>query len=315
MHLLSYIPILLIVFIANIPILDAKEQAAKIIFINHARDYTNSWKIFRNGLVAGMNNLNINIEIRNPPTGNLDDMERLVQTAINAKPDGLILSVPRQELALKWTMHAQQKNIPVILVGSLGISHFENQGNFPLISIGADAYQSGFNAGKKLKNDALTTAICFVPRTDTDEYLQRCRGTSDGIGKPIAIFSLDKIGVDLVKFLTLYLKKNKNLQTIIMTETDQLKILYKALRTIKREDIGIVTFGLTRDSAYLIRQKTQILFAVDSQPFLQGYMAVMIFNNYYQHGVLWGSTHVSTGPHMITSNNIASIVSFAGSIR
>ena len=291
------------------------QRANQIIFISHSRDYDEQWNIFRNGIVAGMNRLNIQIELRNPPTGTVEDMERLIETAIEAKPQGLILSVPRHDLAQKWAMRAQSQNIPVILVGTHEMPDFKNKGRFPLITIGAGQYQAGLLAGEQLRAHGKTNAICIIPRDDVETYLQRCRGVSDAIGKELPVFSLDKIGKNVEAFITDYVAKNPSIQSIILTHSLHHRKIQEALTAIEREDIGIAIFGLTRSAAYSIRIKKQLLFAIDTQPFLQGYMATIIFNNYYQYGMVWAGRHIETGPSILTADNIRNLVNFAGSIR
>ncbi len=291
-------------------------DAPYIIFVGHARDYNNSWVVFRNGLVAGMNRMNLNIELRNAPTGNLDDIENLVNSAIAAKPDGLILTVPREDLARKWVSDAQAQNIPVIVVGSSGIANYEDKGKFPLISIGQNHYQAGFLAGKKLRKQNIEKVLCLVPRTDVNEHLERCRGAGDGLNQSIDVYSLDVVNNNLQQFFEAYLETYPELQTIILTEITILKNVRGVLNSFpKGKDISLVSFGLTRSAAYLIQSKEQLLFSIDSQPFLQGYTAAMIYNNYFRHGIIWGSNHVATGPDIIDSRKVRDIASFAGTIR
>ncbi|MCH9853543.1 MAG: substrate-binding domain-containing protein [Alphaproteobacteria bacterium] len=298
-----------------------RDDAPYIIFVGHGRDYNNSWIVFRNGLVAGMNRFGLNIELRNAPKGDLSDVNNLMESAIAAKPDGLILSVPRDDLAREWAQKAQKNNIPVIFVGTSGISHIggdnlQNQQKFPLISIGQDHYQSGFLLGKTLRQSGKTNAICFVPRTDIDEYLMRCQGAADGLNQRLDIFSLDKIRNNLSQFLKDYLAENPELQTIIVTEITALNDMRKKLNAITgNENISLVSFGLTRRAAQFIRAKGQVMFTIDEQPFLQGYTAAMIYHNYFQHGIIWGNRHIATGPQIIDASEARSIVNFAGTIR
>ncbi len=304
----------------------ARDDVPYIIFVSHGRDYNNSWIVFRNGLVAGMNRFALNIELRNAPKGDLRDVNDLVESAIAAKPDGLILSVPRDDMAQKWAQQAQASNIPVIFVGTSGISNvggsnversnLQNQQRFPLISIGQDHYQSGFLLGKRLKNLGKSNAICFVPRIDIDEYVTRCKGAADGLGQNLDIFSRDKIRSNIRKFLKDYLAQNPELQTIIVTEITALNDIRKTLNAITgNENISLVSFGLTRRAAQYIRAKGQVMFTIDEQPFLQGYTAAMIYHNYFQHGIIWGNRHIATGPQILDASKVSSIVNFAGTIR
>ncbi len=294
----------------------ARDDVPYIIFVNHGRDYNNNWIVFRNGLVAGMNRFGLNIELRNAPKGTLTDVNDLVESAIAAKPDGLILSVPRDDMARKWAEKAQANNIPVVFVGTSGIANLQNQQRFPFISIGQDHYQSGFLLGKTLKKTGKSNAICLVPRTDIDEYIARCKGAADGLNQNLDIFSSDKIRNNLTQFLTDYLPQNPDLQTIIITEITALDDVRKKLNAITGGDkIALVSFGLTRTAAQLIRVKGQVLFTIDEQPFLQGYTAAMIYHNYFRHGIIWGNHHIATGPQIMNASKVGSIVNFAGTIR
>ena len=56
----------------------------------------------------------------------------------------------------------------------------------------------------------------------------------------------------------------------------------------------------------------KILFAVDQQPYLQGYLAVQMLTQYKSNlNVLGGGQPVLTGPNLITKENAAQVLKLA----
>ncbi len=73
------------------------------------------------------------------------------------------------------------------------------------------------------------------------------------------------------------------------------------------------TFDLSSEIAEAIK-KGEINFAIDQQPYLQGYLPVVILTNYARYGVL-PSGNINSGPGFITKDNIALVEKYAGEFR
>ena len=57
-----------------------------------------------------------------------------------------------------------------------------------------------------------------------------------------------------------------------------------------------------------------ISFAIDQQPYLQGYLPVVILTNLARYGVVPGNS-INSGPGFITKDNIALVEQYAGQYR
>ena len=78
-------------------------------------------------------------------------------------------------------------------------------------------------------------------------------------------------------------------------------------------EIHFSTFDLSGEIAAGIKDGT-IAFAIDQQPYLQGYMPVVILTNLARYGVL-PSGHMNSGPGFVTKKNIALVEKYAGEFR
>jgi len=77
-------------------------------------------------------------------------------------------------------------------------------------------------------------------------------------------------------------------------------------------DAQIGTFDVSADVTSLIADGS-ILFAVDQQPYLQGYLPVDFFELFYTNGnVVGGGQPVYSGPGFVTKENADQVATFAG---
>jgi simple sugar transport system substrate-binding protein len=73
----------------------------------------------------------------------------------------------------------------------------------------------------------------------------------------------------------------------------------------------LVTFDLNADAAQKIKDG-KILFSIDQQPYVQGYMAVTsLYLNLKNGNDIGGGKAVLTGPSFVDSSNIDKILPFA----
>ena len=63
----------------------------RIVLISHAPDSDSWWNTIKNAIKIAGDQMNVKVEYRNPPGGDLADMGRIVQQAAASNPDGIIL--------------------------------------------------------------------------------------------------------------------------------------------------------------------------------------------------------------------------------
>ena len=75
--------------------------------------------------------------------------------------------------------------------------------------------------------------------------------------------------------------------------------------------IAVGTFDLTPEVLAAVRDG-QILFAIDQQPYLQGYLAVVLLTKYLETKAMPGGGEIiRTGPSFVTKENAADVIALA----
>ncbi|MEO0930529.1 MAG: substrate-binding domain-containing protein, partial [Pseudomonadota bacterium] len=78
------------------PILTATSAAAEgetYILVSHAPDSDSWWNTIKNGIALAGDQVGANVEYRNPPTGDIADMARIIEQAAASNPDGIITTL------------------------------------------------------------------------------------------------------------------------------------------------------------------------------------------------------------------------------
>jgi simple sugar transport system substrate-binding protein len=79
------------------------------------------------------------------------------------------------------------------------------------------------------------------------------------------------------------------------------------------KDIYFGTFDLSGEISAAIKEG-KIDFAIDQQPYLQGYLPISFLTLYSRYGLI-PSNDVNSGPGFITKDNIALVEKYAGEFR
>jgi simple sugar transport system substrate-binding protein len=69
------------------------------------------------------------------------------------------------------------------------------------------------------------------------------------------------------------------------------------------DKVKLATFDMDETALQRIKDGTQ-LFAIDQQPYLQGYLAVSLLNSYVNFGLDLPTKPILTGPGIVDSSNI-----------
>ena len=91
----------------------AGDHKANIIVVTHGSDTDAFWGVVRNGVEAAKKDTGADVQYRNPPTGDLNEMASLIEAAIAQKPDGIVVSIPAPDILGGPIKAAVAAGIPV----------------------------------------------------------------------------------------------------------------------------------------------------------------------------------------------------------
>ena len=258
--------------------------------------------------------MGVTVEYRNPPGGDLADMGRIVQQAAASNPDGIIVTIADFDVLSGPVRNAVDKGIPVITINSGTAEQSAKLG--ALLHVGQPEYDAGFGAGKRAKAKGVKKFLCVNHYITNPASVERCKGYADALGVDVGSQMIDS-GQDpseIKNKVIAYLRANPGTNGILTLGPTSAHPTLAALDTIGRAgDIHFGTFDLSGEIAKAIKSGV-IAFAIDQQPYLQGYLPVVILTNLVRYGVL-PSGNINSGPGFVVKNNIALVEKYAGEYR
>ena len=286
----------------------------RFVLVSHAPDSDSWWNTIKNAIKLAGEQMDVKVEYRNPPTGDLADMARIVEQAVASNPNGLIVSIADFDVLSGPINKAVRKGIPVITINSG--THAQSRALGALLHVGQPEYAAGKGAGLRAKASGVNKFLCVNHYITNPASVERCQGFADGLGVELGNQMIDS-GTDpgeIKNKVIAYLRVNPNTNGILTLGPSSAHPTLAALKTSKLSGkIFMGTFDLSNEIAAAIKEGT-IAFAIDQQPFLQGYLPVVILTNLARYGVVPGND-INSGPGFVTKKNLALVEKLAGEYR
>ena len=96
----------------------ASADGERFILVSHAPDSDSWWNTIKNGLALAGEHVGSTVEYRNPPTGDIADMARIIEQSAASNPDGIITTLADPDVLSGPIQNAVAKGIPVIIINS-----------------------------------------------------------------------------------------------------------------------------------------------------------------------------------------------------
>jgi len=237
------------------------------------------------------------------------DVVGLIRTAISQKVDGLVIPnwVPESEdPAIKDAMKA---GIKVILMNAGGAEKARELG--AINYVGSDEYKAGFAGGEYFASKGSKHVKCVNTIPGAANLEARCKGVADGIsakgGKseqlplPSSSFGNATAVAEAIKAELLKDPTIDGVITISAGDADSAAIGIQQANVGAKVKLG--TFDLNKAGLDRIKNGKQA-FAIDQQPYLQGFLAASILAASIDFGTNLPTFPVLTGPGIVDASNI-----------
>lgn len=273
--------------------------------VTHSGDGDTFWDIVQKGakMAAGKDNINF-LYSHNDEA---QQQAQLIQAAIDKKVDGLIVTLAKPDAMKDVVAKATKAGIPVITVNS-GSAESKRFG--ALAHIGQDESIAGEAVGDELNSRGRKKALCILHEQGNVGHEQRCAGAKKAFhGEMQSLYVEGTNMPDVQASIEAKLQADKDIDAVVTLGAPFADAAVKAKETAGSK-AEIDTFDLNAKVATELQAKT-LGFAVDQQPYLQGYEAVDLLWLYrYNRNVLGGGRPVLTGPQVITSKDAAQLAEY-----
>ena len=284
------------------------------VFVSHAPDSDSWWNVIKNALKIAAKQMDATVDYRNPQTGDLADMARIIEQSTSQNPDGLMSTIADFNVLQGPLATAVKKGIPLITVNSGTIEQSQKLG--ALLHIGQPEYDAGLAAGKRAKAEGGKDFLCVNHYISNTASVDRCKGFADGMGVQLGDHMIDS-GMDPTTVKTrvsAYLHTHPNTDTIITLGPNSAEPTIDVVKEAHLNGkVNFGTFDLSAAISAAIKDGT-IEYAIDQQPYLQAYLPVVLLANYVRYGVIPPNS-INSGPGFVTKANIAQVEKLAGEYR
>jgi len=278
-----------------------------VAMVTHASPGDTFWDLIRKGAQAAAAKDNIKLVYSSDPSAG--NQANLVQNAIDQKVDGIALTAAKPDAMKDVIAKANAAGIPVVGFNS-GVDDWKKLGM--LEYFGQDENIAGQAFGARLNTLGAKHALCVIQEQGQVALEARCAGLKEGFSGKTDILYVNGTDMPSVKStITAKLRADSSIDQVV---TLGAPIALTAVQSLS--DAGskakIATFDLNKDLVKAVQDGT-IEFAVDQQPYLQGYLAVDSLWLYRTNGNFsgGGTAPVLTGPAFITKENADSVAAFA----
>jgi simple sugar transport system substrate-binding protein len=281
--------------------------------VTHGQATDSFWSIFKNGVYQAGKDMGITVNYSAPDTFDMVKMSQLIDAACAKNPQGLVISLPDATALGASVKKCIAAGIPVISANS-GSDTFAALGI--LTHVGQNETVAGEAAGARMKAAGGTNALCINQEVGNAGLDARCKGFADGFGGKSVVLGVDlsdpttaqqKIGAALTA--------DPTIDTVMaLGPTGSIPAL-KAVQGLSGRTVKLGTFDLSADVLTAIKDGT-MLFAIDQQQYLQGYLPVVFLTYYQLYGLMpGGGQPVLTGPGFVTKDNVATVQANTGTTR
>jgi simple sugar transport system substrate-binding protein len=278
-----------------------------IAVITHG-DNGSFWSVVKKGADAAGKSLGITVNVQGADN-NLQKQAQLIDAAVTKKVSGIAISVPSADALKASVARAIKAGIPVITLNS-GSNDFKALG--AITHVGQDESVAGAGAGEKFQAAGGKSLLCVIHEQGNQGLEQRCAGAKTTFTGTVEILYV-KGKSDITTTTSQIAAKLSAVKTIDSVLTLDPDISIAGANAIKTagSTAKLATFDLSAPVVAAIKAG-KILFAIDQQQFLQGYLAVsFLYLNITNANTVGGGLPVMTGPGFVTKTNAAKVEALA----
>src|SRR2546426_7146024 len=283
----------------------------KFYVITHGQATDPFWSVVKKGVDQAAHDMGVQAIYEGPASGTFDvvAMAHLIDTAVAAHPDGLVVSIPDPSALGPSIKAAVAAGIPVISINS-GSDVAQSLG--VLVHIGQTEEQAGIGGGQKMGAAGVKHALCVNQEVGNAALELRCKGFKEGLAQTGG--TITEIGVNLSnptqtqQTIAAALQHDPSIDGILTLGPTGATPAIKALQSLnKLGQIKLATFDLSSDALNAIKAG-QMLVAIDQQQYLQGYLPIVLLTLYKTNLNTIANDILQTGPGFVTSDNVSQVI-------
>lgn len=274
--------------------------------ITHAQPGDTFWDVVRKGAEAAAKKDHVKLIYLADPTAS--KQAQLVQNVTQQHVDGIAVTLAFPDAMAPAVKQAEQAGIPVVGLNS-GIGSWKKLGL--MMYVGQDEMVAGEGVGERLNTLGAKSVVCLDQQQGAVQLLARCNGIAKTFkGKTQILYTPGADMAAAQSRMVAKLQQDPSVDYIITLGAPFAPTALNAIR-MAGSSAKIGTFDMSPQAVNMIRKGT-LQFAVDQQPYVQGYEAIDLMWLYkHNDDVVGGGNAILTGPAFVTKANVDQVAAFA----
>jgi len=235
------------------------------------------------------------------------DAAKMIRTALSQHPTAIVGPdwVPEAEDdAFKEVVAA---HVPLIIYNSGGMDAAKRLG--AMNYVGNEEYTAGLGGGEYYGAHGAKNVLCVNTLPGANNTEARCKGIADAMAKgggkssqlplPSSSFGNPTAVSQAIKAALL---KDRSIDGVITISAPDANSAASGI-TQAGGKVKLASFDMDETGLQRIKDGSQ-MFAVDQQPYLQGFLAVSLLNGFVSYGLDLPTRPVLTGPGIVDASNV-----------
>ncbi|MEU2280839.1 substrate-binding domain-containing protein [Streptomyces sp. NPDC013178] len=279
----------------------------KVALVTHGAKGDAFWELVRRGAEAAA--AKDGVDLTYTSDSDAAGQAALVRDAIRDKVDGIAVTLAKPQAMRSPVAEARAAGIPVVGLNS-GIDAWQSAGIMEYF--GQDESVAGRAVGDKLDELGAKDTLCVIHERGNVALEARCAGVKKTFAGETRMLYVDGTDMDaMTAAVTATLQQDPDIDEVV---TNGAQFALAAVKAAGKagSKAKVATFDIDKNVVGAVRDGS-VQFAVDQQPYLQGYLAVDALWLYRTNGNLSGGgvAPVLTGPAFVTKTNVAAVARFA----
>lgn len=281
--------------------------------IEHGSSGDPYWEIVKKGAEDAAGLYGVEMTWLNPETFSIQKLVDLMNSAVAAKPDGILATITDPQAVQPPLTQAIDQGIPVIAIDTADPRPFPHKIPY-LFYIGPDDYLGGRKAAERmLQEGPVPRAACALHEEGNIALQLRCKGFTDVIEEAGGVVDELDIGQDPSKI-------QQTEQAYLAAHPDATAIqtlgpigAIPTIQFLEQNDlVGKITHGsfdLDPTTNKSIAEGST-LFTIDGEPYLIGYQGIVMLYLRNKYGLTAGGD-ILTGPAIVDKSTIDQIAALS----
>jgi len=285
---------------------DTESSGLSYAVVTHAAPGDAFWDRVKSGAEQAGSDYGADITYNSDPDP--AKQSQLIDNAIAQGVDGIVVSMANPDGVKASVERAVAEGIPVVTINS-GIEKFAEFG--AITHIGQSESIAGAAVGERLTKEGATKALCVIQEAGNIGLEERCSSAAGAFGGSMENLQVDGTNDAEVKAtIKSKLQADPSIDAVL-TLGGQYAI--DAVGAVEESGSAakVATFDLSEDVVTAVADG-KILFAVDQQPYVQGFLGVTaLYLKSINGNDIGGGQPVYSGPAFVTKENAAQVAEFA----